>query len=138
VGKAVGRLAFFASLALTAVGCKDAGPKSPIASYDLTTVNAAALPALMYAEEGYSLDITAGAVELKADSTYSMTITVLENVDGNLSTYTDDETGTWLQGASGAITLTSAGGETFTAAWSGTTLTITRSEVIYAFVMSDS
>ena len=135
----VRRLAVLASLTLVAIGCRDAGgPTSPIAPYELSLIGTSALPVVLYSEEGYSLEVTAGAVELKADSTYTMELTVLETVDGNKSTYTDIESGTWLQGAAGAVTLTSTTAESFTAVWSGTTLTVTRSEVVYVYNMTDS
>ena len=115
------------------MACSDGGPKSPIAPYALSAIGTTKLPAVMYAEEGYSLEATAGTLELIAPDTYTMSLTTIETVDGNTSTYVDNETGTWQLAVGGAITLTASGGEQFTASWVGTTLTVTRAETTFLY-----
>lgn len=108
-----------------------------MARYALTAFGAKALPATMFEEVGYKLEVTAGAAELTADNKFTLTTTVNETVDGNKSTYVDAESGTWIQAEGGAITLTSVSGEVFTAMWSGTTLTVTRMEMVFGYTMND-
>lgn len=109
--------------ALAACG-EATGPTSPIGAYSLTTVAAKALPVVMYEEEGYSLSVTAGEMSLKADSTFTASMSVLETVDGNKSNYVDRETGTWAQGAGGEITFKPTGAQAYSAVWTGNTLTV--------------
>lgn len=111
-------------------GCGEStGPTSPIGAYALSTVAAKALPVVMYEEMGYSLSATAGEISLKADSTYTASMTVIETVGGNKSTYVDREAGRWVEGAAGAMTLQPTGAGTYTAVWSGSTLTVSQAEL---------
>jgi hypothetical protein len=127
----------FASLALAAAGCNEStGPDSPIAPYALSAIGTTSLPALMYAEEGYTLEVTAGTIELVEPDTYTATLTVIETVDGNQSTYVDQESGTWLL-KDGMIEFSALSGDTFTATWSGTRLTVGRDGVTYVYEMSN-
>ncbi|MEO5568854.1 MAG: hypothetical protein ABIR92_10190 [Gemmatimonadaceae bacterium] len=130
-------MAFLASMAVggALAGCGEAtGPTSPIGAYSLTTVAAKALPVVMYEAEGYSLSVTAGEIALKADSTYTASMSVLETVDGNKSNYVDRETGTWVEGAAGEITLRPTGAQAYGAVWSGNTLTVAQVDLslVYA------
>jgi len=115
--------------------CSDAtGPTSPIAAYALTSVDAKPLPATMYADTGYSLVVTAGAITLTADNKFTTSVTTRETVEGNISTYVDVGTGTWEQLSSGAaITLKPTGGTPLPAALSGTRLTVTWSDGVFIY-----
>jgi hypothetical protein len=90
----------------------------------------------MYAEEGYTLEVTAGTIELVEPDKYTATLTVVETVDGNKSTYVDQESGTW-GGLNGVIELYPLSGEMFAATWSGTRLTVGRDGVTYVYEMSN-
>jgi hypothetical protein len=137
VANTVGRLALFASLTLGGVACNDStGPTTPIAAYTLTAIGSAGLPTVMYAEEGYSLEVTAGTIELVEPDEYTASLTVIETVDGIKSTYVDQESGTWAM-VNGVIELSPLAGSTFTATWSGTRLTVNRDDVIYVYEMSN-
>lgn len=130
------RRLLFASLAVT-FACKDGGPKTPIAPYALTMIGTTRLPVVMYQAESYTLEVTSGTVELTAPDKLTMTMTVNETVDGNKSTYTDIESGTWALESGGAITITLVSGEKLAAVWSGTQLTVTRDETTFVYEMSD-
>ena len=131
-------MAILASLAITFAACADpSGPTTPVASYALTSFGTRALPAVMFEEEGYRLEVTAGSATLEADSTFTFSTTVIETVDGNKSTYVDNEAGEWVQGEAGAITFTLSSGEVCSAVWTGTTLTVTRSEMVFVYTMTD-
>lgn len=125
-------MAVLASIVLgsTLAACGDStGPTSPVGSFALTTVGTKAPPAVIYDEEGYSLSVTAGEMSLKADSTYSASLSVTEVVDGNRSDYVDREAGRWEQGAAGAITFKPTGAQTYGAVWSGNTLNVAQLEL---------
>ena len=128
------RALVFATLTMA---CADAGPKSPIAPYALQTIETSPLPFVMYEDESYKLEVTAGTLELEEPDKYSMTTTVIETVDGNKSTYIDSEAGTWTLGENGSVTIHLVGGETLAAVWSRTRLTLTRDGVTFAYEMSD-
>src|SRR4051812_27976088 len=131
----VGRLATFASLGAT-LACQDNGPKTPIAPYALTALGTTRLPAVMFQEVGYKLEITAGTLELIEPDKYTLSLSSIETVDGNKSNYVDNESGTWVLGENGTITLTAVGGEIFTAVWNKRTLTAARFDTTLVFEMS--
>jgi hypothetical protein len=128
----VARLAAFASVGVTGA-CKDNGPDNPIAPYSLRAVGTANLPAVMFQEEGYKLEVTAGTLELVAPDKYTFTLSTVETVDGTKSNYVDSESGKWVLGQNGEVTLTASSGEVFTAAWSRKTLTVTRFDTSLTF-----
>jgi VCBS repeat-containing protein len=132
----VARLLLFASLAVTLPACTDSGPKSPVAPYALTMIGTTRLPAVMYEDEGYKLEVTAGTLELADPDKYTMSMTVVETVDGNKSTYTDTESGKWALATDGSILITLATGEQVTATWHGTQLTVTRDETDFVYEMA--
>ncbi|HET9424329.1 MAG TPA: hypothetical protein VFO55_03075 [Gemmatimonadaceae bacterium] len=131
--------AILASVAVTLLAaCGDAtGPTSPVAAYALSSVDTKALPVVMYAEEGYSLEVTAGEMTLTADGKYTASMRVVETVDGNKSTYVDTESGTWTQADGGAITLKPTGAAEYSATWSGKTLTVPVFEQTFVYTMKD-
>ena len=127
----------FATLGLALSGCADSGPKSPIAPYTLQAIGTTPLPVVLYQEEGYRLEVTAGTIDLEEPDKYTMTMTVLETVDGNKSTYVESETGTWILGENGTVSITLLAGGTLSAVWSRTRLTLTREEGSFVYEMSD-
>jgi hypothetical protein len=136
VAYTVARRVGFASLLVTLASCADSGPKSPISPYDLVSVDTKPLPVVMYQEEGYQLEIIGGTLELTEPDSYEMTLTVLEIVDGNISTYVDRESGSWLLGEQGAIAFTGSGAVSFTGSWHRTQLTVARDEGTFTFEMT--
>jgi hypothetical protein len=132
----VARRAAFASLFVTFASCADAGPKSPISPYALVSVDSKPLPVVMYEEESYRLEITGGTLELTEPDSYELTLTVVETVDGNKSTYIDRESGSWVLGDQGAIAFTGIGAIAFTGNWHRTQLTVTRDEGTFSFEMT--
>lgn len=91
----------------------------------------------MYEDEGYRLEVTAGTLDLTDPDKYTMSMTVNETVDGNKSTYTDTESGTWTLAQPGSIVITLATGETVTATWQGTQLTVTRDDLVFVYERSE-
>jgi hypothetical protein len=123
-----------AFLAVAACG-EPTGPMTPAAAYTLSTIDAKVLPATLYADTGYSLIATAGTLTLTEDLKYTWTLTTRETVDGNASTYIENDSGTWIQTAAGGvgITMTSAYGGVLTATWSGTTLTLNLPDGVFLY-----
>lgn len=116
--------------------CTDnTGPTSPVAAYALTSVGAKPLPVIMYAEQGYSLQVIAGDMTLTADGKYTASMNVIETVDGNKSSYVDHESGTWVEAENGAITLRPNGAAEYTAVWSGRTLTVSQFDLSFVYTV---
>jgi hypothetical protein len=90
---------------------------------------------VLYAEEGYVLTAVSGSIQLAADEKYSASLTVLEDVDGAKSTYTEPESGTWVQAESGQITLRPSAADEYTAQWSGRSLTANRPDFVFEYTM---
>ncbi|NUQ21107.1 MAG: hypothetical protein HOQ09_09120 [Gemmatimonadaceae bacterium] len=61
-------------------GCSDSNaPKSShVGLYELVTVNSHALPATVFEQSPYRLDVTAGSLDLTASNTFMQSITVVE------------------------------------------------------------
>lgn len=115
------------------VGCHDStGPTTPVGTFTLATVNTKALPATMYADTGYTVEVTAGSITVTADKKYAGSVTVRETVDGKASIYVDHPAGSWTQ-AGNAITLTPTGGAAQSGTWSATSLTVTTSDGVFAY-----
>jgi hypothetical protein len=135
----VRRLGILASAVITILAaCGDGtGPSSPIADYVLASVDTKPLPVIMYAEEGYSLEVTAAEMTLSADSSYTATMHVVETVDGSKSMYVDHESGRWVQAEGGTITFTPKGAAVYTAVWSGKTLTVSQFESTFLYTSKD-
>ena len=104
-----------------------------MASYTLVSVDAKTLPATMYSDTGYSVEVTAGTITLNPDKSFAGSITTRETVDGKASVYVDHAAGSWVEASGGAITLTPTGGPTRSAAWSGTRLTVTQSDGVFVY-----
>jgi hypothetical protein len=100
---------------LGAAACKGDGPTGPSVpatpegSYSLSTVDAKALPYMMYSDTGYTLEVMSGTLTISAGGKWVAKAVTRETVDGFVSTYSDSTFGTWtqVQGAARA-TLTNA------------------------------
>ena len=89
----------------------------------------------MFADTGFVVVVTAGTITLTADGKFASAVTTRETVAGNVSVYVDHVSGTWLQGSSGAITLTPSSGPIEPALWSGTKLTVTQSDGVFVYMV---
>lgn len=109
-------------------------PTSPIAAYALSTVDSKPLPLTMFADTGYVVEITTGAITLASDKTFTSSVTTRETVDGNVSLYVEKSSGTWVQtSGSSAITLTPKFGSPSSAVWSGFQLTVTQTDGVFKY-----
>ena len=105
-------------------GCGDAtGPRDPVGTYTLRSVNGDPLPWRDPASTAsQSLTVTAGHIRLNADGTYSeATSWTATNNQATLSD-TDRYTGTWTRRGNN-IALTVSSGASYSVAWEGRTLT---------------
>jgi len=123
------RVAALASIAAFAAACggSDAGPSgpaqptTPVAAYSLTLVDAKALPAVMFSDTGYTVEVTEGTLSLTADLKFTGSVTTRETVDGNISFYIDRVSGNWSKASgSSTVTLNPTGGTAQSAVWAGT------------------
>lgn len=79
-------------------------PKTPVGNYSMSTVNTKNVPAAIYSDTGYMLEITAGTLAITVDGKWVAKTTTRETVAGHASTYLDSTFGTWVQGTGGATT----------------------------------
>jgi hypothetical protein len=107
------------------VGCSgdnSNSPKTIEGTYTLSSIAGDNLPALIYSETNYTLEITAGAVNLNADGTFSDTYTIRENDAGTVNTTTIPCTGSWNQTGDHVSlieTVTADCGDTGSGTWDG-------------------
>jgi hypothetical protein len=121
-------------MALTAViasgACGSDSPTAPtykstdpvVGAYVLETVQSNALPYAMFAEAGYSLEITAGSVDVRTGGEFIQAITTRETVAGHASIYVDSTRGAWSQTGS-TVTFTLTGQDPHTIGYDGNRLT---------------
>ena len=114
------------------VGCdndESNAPKNLAGTYTLSTVGGASLPAVIFSEANYTLEVTGGGVTLNSNGTFSDSYAFRENDAGSITTATVPCSGNWTQ-TGNTITLTetvtSECGDTGTATWDGSNrLTLT-------------
>jgi hypothetical protein len=123
---------------VVAVACgSDSGPTtpggqpidSPVGSYNITTVNAKALPVALFSDPLYTYEVTSGSIALTNDGKYTVVTNFRQTIPGNVALITDSTYGTWSQ--SGAqINLRNSQDTTAKdqATWAGTQLTFALSD----------
>jgi hypothetical protein len=124
--KAVALTVFLAAAAIIAAACDSlTEPTTPIGSYTLSTVNGEDIPATMYAEGMYKLEVVGGTMELDTDSNYIATVTSEETVDAIVSEYVDSLRGRWSVDESGTMQFTfPEDNSIFTGSWQGRRITL--------------
>jgi len=70
-------------------------PKNFIGAYDVTTVNAKALPVAIFADTAYTYEIMSGSLTLTSDGRYSAKMTSRQTIAGRVDTFVDSTSGTW-------------------------------------------
>jgi hypothetical protein len=95
------------AIALVIAACGgDSGPtnpggggqtsSTPTGSYDISTVNAKALPFTVFSDTGgYKWEVTAGSFGLTADGKYTAKWTFRQTIGGRVDTFIDSTFGTW-------------------------------------------
>lgn len=122
---AVAGLAVAASIA-TACGGDATGPKTPIGAYALATVNGKALPARLFNDSGFTVDIADGSLALQDGGRFVYGVTAKWTVDGAATMYVTSDTGTWTQ-TGNRITLLYVDSTTQAITWDGSRVTLTDS-----------
>lgn len=101
-----------------AVACgsdSPAGPAAPKATdpvtgmFSLSTVNTDPLPFSVFADAGYTLEVTSGTADVRANGQFILVLTTRETVAGHASVYVDSTTGTWTQNGA-TVTFTAVSG----------------------------
>jgi hypothetical protein len=125
------RATLIASLAWAAACGSDSGgtsgpsvPTTPVGSYTVSTVNGKALPAALYNETNYLLEVTTGTLVLTTDGKYSSVLTTRQTIPMNVSTFVDSVGGTWVLSGTDVNLTNSQDGSTGKAVWAGNQLTI--------------
>lgn len=69
---------------------------TPAGSYDISTVNAKALPFTIFSDTGgYKWEVTAGSFGLTPDGKYTAKWTFRQTIGGRVDTFLDSTFGTW-------------------------------------------
>ena len=125
-------LSILATAALAACGGGDdsSAPRQLPGTYPLVSANGRALPAVLYEEPGYKLEVTAGTITLAASGSFSDSYTIRETIDGVVQPLDEIPCyGSWTRSGN-TVTLseivTNECGDDATATWDGNnTLTVT-------------
>jgi hypothetical protein len=103
-------------------------PATPEGNYSLTSVDARAVPYMMYSDTGFTLEVTAGSIAINSNGKWVAKVTSRETIAGYASMYVDSTFGTWTS-ASGAATLINTETQaTASATWTATEVTINQVE----------
>lgn len=98
---------------------------TPVGSYTISTINAKALPVAIFADTGFTYEVTSGSLALSSDGKYTVSITYRQTVPNDVSTFVDSTRGTWvLSGTSVNFTDALDASQSF-ATWSSTANTLT-------------
>lgn len=120
---------FVVGLTAAIVACKGdgaTGPASAVGEYSLTAVNGRPLPYRLFADTGFSVDVTQSLIALNADGTFLSTFRSEERVQNNLSVYADTGRGRWVL-AGTVLTFTAPDSTKQNAAYAGSSITLTDS-----------
>src|SRR5215217_8936450 len=92
-------------------------------TYELSTVNGYQVPAMVYQEPGYRLDVLNAAFTLEDDGTYSEAGIVRETINGQSTTRSTSSYG-YYDYYNGEITFDESGGRRYYGTLDGTTLVV--------------
>ena len=92
-------------------------------TYELTDVNGARVPAVVYQEPGYRLEVLSAAFTLEDDGTYSEAGIIRETVNGQTSTRSSESYG-YYDYYNGELTFDESTGRRYYGSIDGTTLII--------------
>lgn len=111
-------------------------PTSPVGSYTISTVNGKNLPVAIFADVGYTYEVTTGTIGLTSDSKYSLITTYRQTIPGNVETFVDSTGGTWTLTGTTISLKDAADGSTGQITWATTQLmfAITDGKVTNTFV----
>lgn len=106
------------------------GPSTPVTpegSFTLSTIDSRVLPYSMFADTGYTLEVTSGTLSITPNQRWVARMTTRETVAGNVSTYSDSSFGTWsaTQGSTTAALLNAETNVISNATWTLTDITVT-------------
>lgn len=70
-------------------------PKTFVGSYDVSTVNAKALPVAIFADTAYTYERMSGTLTLTADGRYTAKMTSRQTIAGRVDLFVDSTGGQW-------------------------------------------
>jgi hypothetical protein len=114
----------FTTLFTACGGSEPTGPngerlyKTPVGSYDVSTVNDQALPVAIFADSAYTYERMSGTVVLMAGGKYSATMTTRQTIAGVVDTFVDSTGGAWTLVGSQILFTDDSDGSLDNASWS--------------------
>ena len=129
-GTALAAVALCLVVALAACGSstEPSGPKNPIGSYVIATVNGKAPPVAIFADTGFTYEVMSGSAALTSDGKYSIVTTYRQTLPGNVSIFVDSFYGTWMQNGSVIRFTDGQDGSTNQATWANAQLMFVESD----------
>jgi hypothetical protein len=127
------------ALVTVAPGCggsrdKSTGPASATGTYALRSVDGDPVPSMLTQDPGYSFEITSGSLTLDEDGSYAVSLDWRENVDGTLTSDTDEDFGAYTRTSDAFSFVSSVNGTTLTGSLSGSTMTVVDEDwITYVF-----
>lgn len=126
IHRAIGAIAI---VLLAGCGDNSTSPKKSVTgTYTLDNIGGDPLPATLDQEQGYLLEVTAGAITLNSNGTFSDTYTLRETTDTGVNEAPIPCTGTWTQSGNNLTlteTTTDYCGDEGSGTWDGSnTLTV--------------
>lgn len=121
--RSLGIAAVTAAAIAAACGGDATGPSTPVGSYALNTVNGKAVPATVFADTGFSVDISNGSLALQADGKFVVGVTSKWTIEGSPSVFVSADTGTWTQDGA-RLRFTYVDSTTQTASWQNGRITV--------------
>ena len=121
----------FGAIVLAACGGDASGPdvsKTPVGSYIISTLNGKPLPAALFSETDYTLEVTSGSLVLTTDGKYSTVTTTRQTVPGNVSIFVDSTGGAWVLSGSQVQFTDGQDGSKLSAAWGNGQLTFSETD----------
>lgn len=70
---------------------------NPVGTYDVSSVNAKALPVAIFSDTAYKYEVVSGTMSLGADGKYWTKMTFRQTVAGKVDLFVDSTGGTWTQ-----------------------------------------
>lgn len=93
---------------------------NPAGSYDVSTINAKALPVAIFSGDAYTYEVMSGSLVLTADGKFSLKQTFRQTVAGKIDTFVDSTGGTWVLNGTTVNFSNGQDGSTDKADWANT------------------
>jgi hypothetical protein len=126
--RSVFAFAVLAVASVAACGGGDSGTTGPAATvvgtYSISTINGKTLPVALFPSDPlFTFEVTVGSLALTADGKYFVSTTTKQTITGNVQTFVDTTSGTWVLTGTAVAFTNAHDGLTDNATWDKNQLT---------------